>query len=441
MSDGPPAGGSAEPARSSSESTARELTAVLRSGVFTWLYGALVLGVFGLFLFSLRAVLSPLTLFLLFLFLVWPFVGTRAHVRLIGASSILFLLWVIQTTGLLIAPFVMAIILAYILDPLVDVLEARRVPRTAAIAIMVVPVIGAVVLVVLLVLPAVGHQITQLASHLPDYALTVERWLDGVRAWVVGLSIPGVTEQSVPRIEDIDASTIVHFLEQRRAAVAQGGIRAALGIERGLATVLAAVGYMVILPVLTFFLLRDWDRLRATLVELIPPRRRPQVIGILSEYDHLLGRYLRGQLLLAILVGLIIGLGFKIVGFPYALLLGLISGALNIVPYLGSAFAITAAVLIALLSGSIGLSLLKVAGVMGVERVLEDSVLSPMIIKGSVGLHPVWMILAIAMAGFYLGFVGLLIAVPLAVFIKLLASRAVARYRASAVYGPEATED
>lgn len=440
MSDATPTGRAVGDADRSKDANGSAVAAAWRSGVLPWLYGALVFAVFGVFLFSLRAVLSPLTLFLLFLFLVWPFVGTRVHVRLIAASSILFLLWVFQTTGLLMAPFVLAIILAYILDPLVDLLERRRVPRTAAIALMALPLIGIVVLVVLVVVPAVVHQIALLVSDLPQYATAVEGWLDGLRAWVIGLSIPGVTEQSVPRVEDIDASSIVGYLEQRQTAVAEGGLRAALGIGRGLGTVLAVVGYMVVLPVLTFFLLRDWDRLRAALVELIPPARRPQVLGFVSEYDHLLGRYLRGQLLLATLVGLIIGVGFKIVGFPYALLLGIISGVLNIVPYLGSAFAITAAVLIALLSGSIGLSLLKVAAVLGVERVVEDSFLSPMIVKGSVGLHPVWMILAIALAGFYLGFVGLLIGVPLAVFIKLVASRAVARYRTSAFYTPEGAE-
>jgi len=439
VSDEPNAPQPTDSDRSAESSGPMVAAADRRSGVLPWLYGALVFGVFGLLLFSLRAVLSPLTVFLLFLFLVWPFVGTRAHVRLIAASSILFLLWVFQTTGLLMAPFVLAMILAYILDPLIDLLE-RRMPRTAAIALMALPVIGILVLIVLVVVPAVVHQVALLVSHLPDYAIAVEGWLDGVRAWVIGLSIPGVTEGSVPRVEDIDASSIVQYLEQRQADVAQGGLRAALGIGRGLGTVLAVVGYMVVLPVLTFFLLRDWDRLRQTMVELIPPARRPQVLGFVSEYDRLLGRYLRGQVLLAAIVGLIIGVGFKIVGFPYALLLGIISGVLNIVPYLGSAFAIAAALLIALLSGSIGISLLKVAGVLGVERVLEDSLLSPMIVKGSVGLHPVWMILAIALAGFYLGFVGLLIAVPLAVFVKLVASRALSKYRASTFYTAERTK-
>ena len=429
-----PSGGDVASAEDRLDGDDRIIADVRRSMVLPWMYGVLVFGVFGLFLFSLRAILSPFTLFLLFLFLVWPFVGTRAHVRLIAAGSILFLLWVFETTGLLMAPFVLAMILAYILDPLVDLLERRRVPRTAAIALMALPVIGVIVLVALVVVPAIVHQVALLVEELPHYAAAIEGWLDSARTWIIGLAIPGVTESSVPRIDDLDASTMIHFLEQRRSAVAEGGLRAALGIGRGLGTVIAIVGYMVVLPILTFFLLRDWDRLRAALVELIPPERRPPVLEFLTEYDRLLGRYLRGQLLLALLVGLIIGVGFRIVGFPYALLLGVISGLLNIVPYLGSAFAICAAVLIALLSGNVGVSLLKVAAVLGIERVVEDSVLSPMIVKGSVGLHPVWMILAIALAGFYLGFVGLLIAVPLAVFIKLAAGRAMARYRVSRFY-------
>ncbi len=407
----------------------------------TYLYVVAVLGVLGLFLFSVQAILSPFTLFLLFLFMVWPFVGTRAHVRLVGAASILFLLWVFETTGLLLAPFILSMILAYVLDPVIDVLEARRVPRTAAIALLAVPVAGIGVLIVLVLLPAVGHQVATLASELPGYASALRDWLAGVRDWVIGLGIPGVTQDTVPRVRDFDAGTLVRYVEERRSAFLQGGLRAALGVGRGLGAVVVVVGYMVLVPVLTFFLLRDWDRLRVRLIDLIPPARRPAVLGFAAEYDRLLGRYLRGQLVLALLVGLVIGLGFRLVNFPYALLLGLVSGMLNIVPYLGAAFAISASVIIALLSGSVGLSLLKVAVVMGVERVLEDSLLAPMIVKESVGLHPVWMILAIALGGFYFGFVGLLVAVPAAVLVKLIVAGGLDRYRASRLYTAAAGEE
>ena len=152
-----------------------------------------------------------------------------------------------------------------------------------------------------------------------------------------------------------------------------------------------------------------------------------------GEYDRLLNRYLRGQVLLAASVGLIVGVGFWAVGFPYPLLLGLVAGVFNVVPYLGFAVSLVLALAIALFSGSVLVSLGKVALVFGVQQVGEN-VLGPLIIGESVGLHPVWMLLAISLFGFFFGFVGLLVAVPVAVLAKLAISSALRRYRSSTWY-------
>jgi predicted PurR-regulated permease PerM len=157
-------------------------------------------------------------------------------------------------------------------------------------------------------------------------------------------------------------------------------------------------------------------------------------LGFLSQYDQLLGEYLRGQLMVATFVGLATGLGFWIVGFPNAVLLGVVAGVFNIVPYLGLIVSLVPALLIAILSPPLWLSLLKVAGVFFIVQALDSYLLSPRIIGSRVGLHPVWVMLAILAFGSFFGFVGLLIAIPLAVLIKLLIGRTVARYRSSVYY-------
>jgi predicted PurR-regulated permease PerM len=191
---------------------------------------------------------------------------------------------------------------------------------------------------------------------------------------------------------------------------------------------------VVLTPVLSFYLLRDWDHLVARLGDLVPRGRREAVFGFAREYDDLLARYLRGQVLVALTVGSITTLGFWLTGFPYALLMGVLVAVFGIVPYLGLALSLLPALIIAFTSGDVALSLLKVAGVFAVAQGLEGAVISPRIVGDSVGLHPVWVVLALAVGGFYFGFAGLLLGVPGAVGVKLLVVRAIARYRASRLY-------
>jgi predicted PurR-regulated permease PerM len=395
-----------------------------------WMYGVTVLGLFAAVLAAVRPVLSPFVLYALFLYLVWPRLDDPLYARLAAAVTGLMGLWLLEATGLLMAPFLLALLLAYVLDPVVDALQTRM-PRPAAIGLLALPLLGVMALVIFVVAPAVGHQISQFISNVPGYVDVVQNWVDGVRAWVIGLGIEGITEQTVPRLRDIDAEALVEHLRERREQVTEGGLGAVLGIGRGVGTVLAALGYLVLLPVLTYYLLRDWDRIQEQIVELVPPAHRSTVFDFAGEYDRLLNRYLRGQLLLAAVVGLMIGGGFWIVGFPYPLLLGLIAGVFNVVPYVGLVISLAVALVIALFSGDAVTSLLKVAAVYGVEQVAEGF-LGPRIVGESVDLHPVWVLLALALFGFFFGFVGLLIAVPAAVLVKLSVSSALRRYRGSA---------
>jgi len=190
----------------------------------------------------------------------------------------------------------------------------------------------------------------------------------------------------------------------------------------------------VLTPVLAFYLLKDYDRIVARLRPLVPLSRRDEWFALLSEYDELLSRFMRGQVVAAAIVGILTWLGLFVLGFPYAGLVGAVAGVFNLVPYLGLVVSIVPAVIIALLTGNVLASLLKVAVVFGVVQFLDSSVTGPRIVGGSVGLHPVWVMLAIAVGGFFFGFVGLLIAMPAALLLKLLLRSALERYQRSAWY-------
>jgi len=400
--------------------------------------GAAALLVLGLFLFALRGVLNPLLLFLLLWAVLTPFRGEAGHGLLLTLAGLLTLNWLLVTTGSVLAPFVLAVALAYMLDPLVDRLETRRTPRVLAIALLALPALAAVAALLFLGIPAAFAQLSQVAEKAPVFFERLAAWLDGLRARLLQVDVPLVDEEALAaRLRAVDSAAVMAFLESRREALAGWAWQSVLGMGRGIGAFLTIAGYVVLTPVLTFYLLRDWNRLTGVAVELVPAARRESVLSFAREYDRLLGRYLRGQVTVAAAMGLITGVGLAVLSFPHAAMLGLLVAVFNVVPYLGLVLSLIPALFLAVVSGSVGVSLLKVAVVYGAAQLLESSVISPRVVGDSVGLHPVWVLLALAVGGFYFGFVGLLIGVPAAVGIKLLSVRAVARYKSSDLFREE----
>jgi predicted PurR-regulated permease PerM len=282
----------------------------------------------------------------------------------------------------------------------------------------------------------------EVVQQAPVFFQRLVEWVSSLRARALTADIPLIDEEALLlRLESIDADSIVTFLQERMASFGARVWSGVLGLGRGIGTVFTVIGYVALTPVLTFYLLRDWKRLTSGAADLLPEDRRARVVSFAVECDRMISRYLRGQVTVAIAMGVITGLGLWIARFPYAGTLGLIVGVFSVVPYLGLVLSLIPAIFIALVSGSVLISLLKVAVVYGASQLLEASVISPRIVGESVGLHPVLVLLALALGGFFFGFVGLLLGVPAAAIGKLLVERALRRYRRSTFYrGDEALE-
>jgi len=396
---------------------------------------AAVLLVLGFLLFGLRSVLNPLLLFLLLWALLLPFRGTPGQGALLWTAGALTLVWILSTTGSVLAPFVLALVLAYVLDPVVDLFERRGVPRAATIGALALVLLLATAGALIVVIPAATAQVQDIIRQAPIFFQRVAGWVEAAQERLLRADLPFLEEEKlVSRLRGVDGAAVVAFLEQRWALLGQRAWVGVLGLGRGLSSLLTVGGYVVLTPVLAFYLLRDWDRIVATLRALLPTGSRQDVVDFATEYDHLLSRYLRGQITVAIIIGVLTAAGLWIARFPYAGTLGLMVAVFSVVPYLGLLLSLLPAVFIALVSGSVGLSLLKILVVYGVVQGLEGTVISPRIVGESVGLHPVWVVLALALGGFLFGFVGLLIGVPGAVGVKLLIMRALSRYHESALY-------
>ena len=412
-------------------------------GEWRAIYGAIILLVAGMLLYSTRTVLSPLVVYMIFLLLLAPYSGTRRHLLLMVAATALVFLWLIATLGGLLAPFVLAMALAYILNPIVDLLEGRRIPRAAGIAILGLPVLGLVTVALVFGIPALIGQVQTLVEQLPAALQRAADWFEGLRTRLTGTNFPFINEENLFRdLQLLDEARITAYIQERQAQIIEGGWGAVLGVGRGVGIALTILGYVVLTPVLTVYLLLDFPTLKNRVVALMPEKTRPRWIGFLEEYDGLLSRFLRGQLLAAAIVGVLTWLGLLIAGFPYSGLVGAVAGVFNVVPYLGLVVSVIPVLIIAVLSGSFLALIIKAAIVFGIVQLIDGSVTGPRIVGESVGLHPVWVMLALAVGSFFFGFVGLLLAMPVAVLIKLVLRDSIARYRKSRVFrGTMAADD
>ena len=405
-------------------------------GLWRTVQATSLLLVVAFFLYSLQGILNPFLLYWLLVALLYPFRGSAGYASILGVATTLMLLWVLDTTGSLLAPFVLAFVLAYILDPVVDRLAARpRISRSLAIFLILGPVLAAGTVLLVLGLPALAGQISDLIEEAPELLSRLERWAGALDAGFLGVDLPLVDEEALlAQIQAVDSQAVVDFLEARRDEIVARVWSAVLGLGRGLGALVTVLSYVVLTPVLMFYLLRDYDLIVARIADLVPGRLRDEARDFFGEYDDLLSRYLRGQVSVAVIVGAFTWLGLLVSGFPYSFLIGATVAVLGVVPYLGLAISLVPAILIALVSGSVGWSLAKVGIVFGLAQGLEGAFISPRIVGDSVGLHPVWIVLALSLGGFFFGFVGLLIGVPLAVGVKLLLVRVVDRYKRSGLY-------
>jgi predicted PurR-regulated permease PerM len=398
-----------------------------RRELATWATGLVLLGVL---LWTLREILSPPLVLPLVLAVLWPLRQRPGIGILMTGAVLLTLAWLLALYGGFLGPFVCALGLAYLMAPLVDRLAQRRVPRGLAILVVAVVPLALLVVVVTVAGPQLWDQLLALGGKIPRVAETVVAWLQGLRDRIGNL--PFLTDAQRARLDALDAQTLAAFLQSHAdqivAHLADWGLTM-------VGTLLGFLGYLVVTPVVAFYLVNDWAALMQALEALVPPARRPALIGFVHEYDHALGRWLRGQLLEAAIVAALTTIGLMVLGIPSALLLGLIAGAFNLIPFIGFAISLIPALLVALAMDDPGTGLLRVAAVFGVVNFIDANVTGPRFVGGSVGLHPVATMLAMAVGGTLLGLIGFLLAVPLAVLMKMVLGRVVQRYKESGMYG------
>ena len=319
-------------------------------------------------------------------------------------ALVLFLLWFAGAAQSVTVPLAVGLLIAYLLDPLVDRME-RRMPRTTAIGLLAIPLVVLLVVLGIVLVPALIVEAGQLIGRLPELQGPLER----LGMWA--------QEQAGRLGYDLQPASIADWVVPRLESIGRNLLGAGAGVWKGVQGVIAFVSFLVITPVVGYYMLRDIDRLREGLLASLPDAARPGVGEFLHQVDRAVSGYFRGQLLVGLVSGTIFAAGLTALGMDYALLVGITAVVLNLVPYVGAAITAVLAVAVALLSDPSWISLVKVGGLYAVASTVEN-VVSPRIMGHSLSLHPVVVMLSLLIAGQFLGLVGLLVAVPAAAVIK-----------------------
>lgn len=321
-------------------------------------------------------------------------------------------------------PFAIAALLAWLGDPLVDRLERRRLSRGAAVALVFVAMTLGLVLAVVALVPLLERQIARLIEKLPQ----------GV-AWANGVVLPWVEANLGIGVDRLEPGRIIDIV---RAHWQQAGGIASTVLGKVTSSGLAIAGFLgtlALLPVVTFYFMRDWDAMVARVRELLPRHVEPTVSRLAREADQVLAAFLRGQLAVMVLLGLFYSVGLWAVGIDLAFLIGMIAGLVSFVPYLGVIVGGGMALVAAAIQYQDFLHPLLVLGVFVAGQMLEGFVLTPKIVGDQVGLHPVAVIFAILAGGTLFGFLGVLLALPVAAVGMVVLREAHRHYLASELYG------
>ncbi|HCH31685.1 MAG TPA: AI-2E family transporter [Oceanospirillaceae bacterium] len=326
-------------------------------------------------------------------------------------------------------PFLVGIGIAYMADPFADRLEARGWSRTLATCVVFLVLTLTVVAMLVGLVPMVVKQIQTLIYMLPQveawYNLVLLPWLQGTLAIdIKSLKLDIVTEGLAAEWKQ--AGGLISRL-----------VRYATSSTMSL---ISTFGSMAMVPVVAFYLLRDFDVLTAKLHALLPRNIQPKVSAWANESDEVLAAFVRGQLLVMLCLGVIYALGLSFVGLNYALLIGILAGLASIVPYLGFAVGIAAAMTIAMFQFDGYWPLMLVFAVFGVGQLIESFVLTPLLVGDRIGLHPVAVIFAILAGGQLFGFLGVLLALPVAAVIMVLLRHLHTGYINSPLYGQQDPE-
>lgn len=348
--------------------------------------------------------------------------------------------YALHVLGSTVTPFAAGLALGYLLDPVVCKLERLGLNRLGAALLILVVFVSVFVVILIVVAPILSSQLVIFAQRLPSYAMRLQALAieesNALLAKYGGrwVSAFGLSEQ-------LSSADIQKSIGDFVAQGAQWIMNALRSLVSGGAAVFDFLSLLIITPVVAFYILIDWERMVAEIDSWLPIEHRETLRAIAGEINQALAGFIRGQSLVCLCLGLWYGVGLTLIGLDFGFLIGFIGGLLSFVPYVGSLIALILSIGVALVQGWPNLRMLFMALAVVVSgQFLEGYVISPKLVGESIGLHPVWLMFALLAFGQLFGFVGLVVAVPAAAAVGVIARHLIGLYLASPFYRGSAAE-
>lgn len=357
----------------------------------------------ALFLLITGLYSSPIFIFVIILMLLYPFRKLQVVRISIAVSTVIFILWFINSVAQLLTPFIFAFAISYMLNPLVEKLNRKNISRTWASVIIILSFIIFLAALTIFLAPLIIAQFTELISSLPKAVNDVNRWLN--TAFLPWLDTMGIPSKNIQE-------KILNELPNNLEHILNNLLNSLSAIFSGLSVVLNQIINLILIPFLTFYILKDFDELKKLVKSLLPQQNITVYIGYYHRIDELLGSFMRGSLIAALIHGVGVFIFLSIIGVKYAIFLSAFSALVNLIPYFGVLISIVLTTIVALFSGNPGLQVPLSILFYLLQNLMETSYIVPKIVGGKIGLHPAILILSLMIFAYFFGFIGLLIAMP-----------------------------
>lgn len=376
---------------------------------------------FFAFLLLLRNFISPFLLTLILLYLLYNYRKYGWSRSMFVVVAVVFFLWFLWRAKVVLTPFILGGIVAYIFNPLVDRLERINVRRTIGIVAIAIPIVLLIILIFLFFIPKLVDQLQDLFSKVPDYYKKIGDYFSTL---LKNLSARGII---------VEEKGLIDEAMKKSLPIIKNIISGAINLVKGITAVVTFVIYLFVVPIVSFYLMRDRDKIITKIDSLTPKRYKKTLRKLIHESGVVLSGYIRGQLLICLIVGVSTGFLLWFFGIDYFIILGVISGVLNIIPRIGFIISIIPAIIVGLLSANPLLGAVWVILTFIIVTIIE-TIVTPRVLSATIELHPLTVLLAVFMGAFFFGIVGLILAVPVVAFLKIFYTELETIYLKSPLY-------
>jgi predicted PurR-regulated permease PerM len=371
--------------------------------IYEIIISVIALSLFGILFTSTQLFKSPFIVFGVIIFVLFPFRKSKLIKIILSLSVVIFLLWFFREISQLLVPFIIAFLISYILNPLVEILGKKNLSRTISSIIILLAFISVIVIASIFLIPVIVHQFTEFINNIPSTFTNIQNWVNVI-------FIPWLSSYGIPT-QDLQ-SKIVSGLPDKMSEIFKAFIGGLAGVISTLSIILSQIINIILIPFLTFYILKDFDDIKSLVKNLLPQNKKNRIVKVFHKIDSLLGSYLRGALTVALINGILVSILLTLIGVKYSILLGAIAGLLDLIPYFGLLISLALSTIVALFSGNPGIQVpLTILTFIGLN-LLETSFLAPKIIGSKIGLHPALLILSLLVFSYFFGFFGLIIALP-----------------------------